>query len=401
MTQCNEFDSVFTIAWEFPPRMSGESVVCFRTLKYSKFNYDVCSGVASGEINENAAKNIRIYPQKGKYIYWPFRVARLFKKMDRQNNYSVVLSRVMPPNGHLAGLLIKLLKPRIKWVVYFSDPIWNSPFICMSSLFHDDGSHRPNYLLMKLFGIPAKIAIHMGDTLVFNNKRLARYVLGNQYKKLSNKVVITPYGHDGVNVCPVRKYDQVFQLAHVGQIYGNRSFDTLIEALHLLKVQSHELYRRIVIRQVGFVCNSELDKLKISDVSERFELIDALGYEESIKYMKEADCLLIIDPCFYNKKQNLYVPAKIFDYMSTGKPFVAIADEDSATADITAVTGSLTVPHDAAAVCSMLENLIQNGAPPVNLEAYERFHCSCGTEVLDCAIEKLQNEMKQNRRRKC
>ena len=151
---------VFVAAWEYPPLISGESIVCRKTLEHSRLDYDLCCGPAAGA----GDRHIRLFPQAGnKYLLWPLQVLRQFLALDRREHYSVMMSRVMPVNGHLAGWLIKRLRPGLKWVVYFSDPVWNSPFL--SPPWKGRGDHRPSWLLMKLFGIPAKWAVREGDQI--------------------------------------------------------------------------------------------------------------------------------------------------------------------------------------------------------------------------------------------
>lgn len=392
---------IFTLAWEFPPITSGESVVCLRTLKYSRHYYDVCCGRVTnlGQVMVSLPKNIKNYPLPGKYLLWPLYAILLFKKLDKINNYQVMMSRVMPPNGHMAGLLIKLLKPKIKWAVYFSDPIWNSPFIKMPSLFLKNEDQRPNYLVMKLFGIPSKIAIHFGDILIFNNQRLARYVLGKKYEEIKDRVVIAPYGHEGIFDCnqPIRKQDEVV-FTHVGQIYGNRSLKVLIEALEILQKQYSHLYKRLKFKQVGFICKKELERIEHSHVAECFEIIGQVEYDVSIQYMKSADYLLVLDPFFEQKEQNVYVPAKIFDYMSTSKPIVAIADADSATADIMIKIESLFAPHNAKAVYEMFRKILHIGIRKPNLSTYSRFELKYGSNKLDDAFQRCLNTSNEGKK---
>lgn len=383
---------IFTLAWEFPPIISGESVVCLRTLKYSRHCYDICCGTPA--TMESSAvhlpANLRNYPLQGKYLLWPIYAAWLFKKLDHSNNYKIMMSRVMPPNGHLAGLLIKLLKPEIKWVVYFSDPIWNSPFIRFSGLFSNNREQRPNYLLMKIMGLSAKVAVRFGDIYIFNNERLARYILGKQYEKKKKQVVIAPYGHEGVVLDTNTQKHEKFILAHIGQVYGNRNLEALISGVKILKRQSPQLYKGLKIQQVGFICGKECKRIEDSNVADCFEIIEQVDYERSVQYMKAADCLLIIDPNFEHKEQNIYVPVKVFDYMSTGKLIIAIADLDSATADILVKTKSEIAPHDAKSVYEMLRNILQAGTEP-DLQKYQSFHCEYGIKKIDDALEKLLN----------
>ena len=389
----NSSDRIFVAAWEYPPIMSGESVVCRKMLEYSHFDYDVCCGPVEA-VGDN---HIRLYPVKGnKYLSWPFLTLRQFMKLDNQEHYKVLMSRVMPPNGHLAGWLIKKIKPDIKWIVYFSDPIWNSPFLKFSLWRSKD--HRPNWLLMKLLGIPAKWAIREGDLLVFNNERLARYVLGSRYEQFREKVAIVPYGHEGIHPRPApERNDEKFRLTHVGQLYGNRTLTALLEGLKILKKQSPKDYARLQIRQVGFASETEKERVENSQVAEVFEFIGQVAYEESVEEMYQADCLLVVDPVFDREDKNIYVPGKIFDYMSTGRPVFCVAAENSATGDVAKKVGYLLAePKDIVSIYSALEKLI--GADPLTVDSTsaEPFCCQYGVDVLDYAIceiaKKRRNE---------
>lgn len=375
---------VFVAAWEYPPLMSGESVVCRRTLEHSAFDYDVCCGPVEAAGN----RHIRIVPLGGnKYLRWPFAVAREFTKRHREHPYTVMMSRVMPPNGHLAGWLIKLRHPAVKWIAYFSDPVWNSPFLKPS--LRNDGSHRPKWTVMKLFGIPCYWALERADVLMFNNERLARYVLGRQYDALQSKVLIAPYGHEGVvpKAAPKRT-DGTLTLTHVGQIYGNRTFAALLEGLTVLKQSNPGAYGTLHIRQVGFVCPAERERVARSAVSDRFTFVDTVPYEESLAEMYRSDCLLVIDPTFDQSRKNIYIPGKLFDYLSTERPILCIAQEDSATGDGVKRWGGLRVDPNGQAVAKGLEAL------PCSLAHYETTnypsaHCKAGVARLDVRLQTL------------
>lgn len=377
---------IFVAAWEYPPIMSGESTVCRRTLKYSKFSFDVCCGPVAIKGDDH----IRLFPQQGsKYFKWPFRVLHCFRRLDKEEHYRIMMSRVMPPNGHLAGWLIKRIRPDIKWIVYFSDPIWNSPFLKFTLKKSND--HRPNWLLMKAFGIPAKWAVRESDLLVFNNQRLARYVLGGEFDKYKDKVVVAPYGHEGVCLPKSSNcYSEKFSLTHVGQIYGNRTFADLLAGVELLQQTAPELFAKLQIRQVGFVCQSERKRIELSPAKQAFSLIDEVPYEYSLAEMYQADCLLVIDPVFDCTEKNVYIPGKIYDYFSTGKPIMCIAKADSATGDV-ARKARLRwfVEPDGSAICTLLQRLILQRPREASRDTYELFSARKGVSILDERIEGL------------
>ncbi len=361
---------------------SGESTVCRRTLEHSAFDYDVCCGPVDGAGNEH----IRLFPQKGnKYLVWPLAVAKQFERLMETEQYEVMMSRVMPPNGHLAGWLIKRRHPEIKWIAYFSDPVWNSPFLKFS--LRDDGSHRPKWLLMKVFGLPCKWALRRADVLMFNNERLARYVLGRRYERYRHKVLIAPYGHEGVRPRPApEREDGKFRLTHVGQIYGERTFTQLIEGLVLLREQNPTLYEQLEVRQVGFVCEGERRRVMCSSVVDRFTFVEPVPYAESIEEMYRADCLLVIDPVFDRPEKNIYIPGKIFDYMSTGRPIFCVAQADSATGDVAQITSGVETGLRAQEICRLIEKYSRRKN---SVSDFTPFHCRNGVQALDRAIGEL------------
>lgn len=375
---------IFVVAWEYPPILSGESVVCRKTLQHSTFNYDVCCG----PVNTLGDDHVRLYPTCGsKYLRWPFAAASQFRTLDVQEHYTIMMSRVMPPNGHLAGWLIKRLRPDLKWVAYFSDPIWNSPFLKFS--LRPDGAQRPNWLLMKVFGLPAKWSVREADLLVFNNERLARYVLGRRYSAYRDKVVIAPYGHEGVFPRPLpERGDGKFRLTHVGQIYGSRNLKALVEGVELLQRQEPALFRRLELRLVGFVCEAERRRVECSPTATAFTLTGQVPYSKSIEEMYAADCLLVIDPVFDDPYKNIYIPGKIYDYMSTGRPILCIADRDSTTGDVAQEMEGPVVPPESGAVCAALLTCLTGG---VDAGDYRAFHCQTGVGALDRTMADLLN----------
>ena len=177
--------------------------------------------------------------------------------------------------------------------------------------------------------------------------------------------------------------DGKLRLTHVGQIYGNRTFAALVEGLTLLKKSHPEAYARLELRQVGFVCEAERSRVVQSEVADCFTLVGTVPYDESIEEMYRSDCLLVIDPVFDNKMKNVYIPGKLYDYLSTARPILCLADRDSATGDLAAATGCEQVDPYGGAVCEQLAVLLSGQLPPVNLAAYERPSCQEGSQKLD------------------
>ncbi len=382
-------EKIFTVAWDFYPKVSGESVVCKRALTNSKFEYDVISGYF-GE-DEQQIENCHVYPIKGeKYFIFTKKALKLFRKLNSLNDYRLLYTRVMPSNAHFTGTIVKLFYPKLKWIVYFSDPIWNSPFISSLSFLQKDKKARPRYLVMKFMGIFSKIAVKKSDLLVFNNIRLAKHVLGKKYSKYSHKIAIVPYGHEGVRVNSEKRKLKAgkYCFAHVGQIYSERNLENIIEAIKRLRDYHQELYNRILIYLVGYIDEYNINLIKQNNLESVFEIIGQVSYEESLQYMSNADCLLLIDTNFKDKRFNIFTPSKVFDYMASGNLIFAITNPDTAATDVTVPSNIITAAHKADEVYECIYKIITSDLKP-DLDLYEKFNCRNSIDILDKKIGEL------------
>jgi hypothetical protein len=84
----------------------------------------------------------------------------------------------------------------------------------------------------------------------------------------------------------------------------------------------------------------------------------------------------------------MYVPVKIFDYMSVGVEIIAIADNDSATADIVNKLGCALAGHKANEIVDMFLRCVE-GNIGSHIDQENHFHCRKGIENLDNCLSYL------------
>lgn len=386
-------ERIFTIAWDFPPSNTGESIVCYKMLKYSSFEYDVCYCHQDSYINDiKYEKNITAYSIKGEYFNWVKGVIKMFLKLNKKNNYKILHSRVVPPAGHFAGFIIKLLKPSIKWVTYFSDPIWNSPYNNIIKQIVGKEKKHPDFFLLVFSSFFSWLAIRFCDKIIFDNEYLAKHILGKSYFKYIDKICIIPYGFD--SNCKEDFQDSIepqkkFVVSHVGQIYGYRNFNIVIDALKEIKYRYPSVYSKILIRQVGYLCFEEKEKILSSGVNEVFDLIENTDYNKSIFYMKISDYLLTIDALFSELKYNIYIPSKIYDYIGVKKPIVAISQNMGPTADIIRQTGNTLIQHNVNEFVEFIKQAVDGNVKKPYYDKYRLYDCKASASILDNMLKTL------------
>lgn len=128
------------------------------------------------------------------------------------------------------------------------------------------------------------------------------------------------------------KFEQ-FTICHAGTFYKNRNPESLFKGLALLFEERPKLKNNIRVLFIG-----------ISDYVVR-ELIGKYGFEdvvEHIPYMDHRECvsyLLGSHLLFLNTLEN-YVPGKLYEYLGTGKPILAIVRDKTTVAEIMKETRS-------------------------------------------------------------
>lgn len=118
------------------------------------------------------------------------------------------------------------------------------------------------------------------------------------------------------------------RMVHMGTLYKKRNPENLLTALRELVAEGSQLPPL----QIDFIgpltarfadLPEKVQKMGLGDYV-RFQ--PPVDFDESIRYMYGADILLIIQP-----ETMMQVPAKLFEYMYTQKPILAIAEPGSAT----------------------------------------------------------------------
>jgi hypothetical protein len=98
-------------------------------------------------------------------------------------------------------------------------------------------------------------------------------------------------------------------------------------------------------------------------------------HETAIKEMRDSDALLLVANTTPGAEAT--VPGKLFEYLATGRPVLAVAPPDSSTADVLAQTGGgwLAPASDPTGIACTLHRAFRESPPaanPANLARFDR-----------------------------
>lgn len=122
--------------------------------------------------------------------------------------------------------------------------------------------------------------------------------------------------------------NDVFTITYTGSMYGRRNPAKFLRALELLESRGVLAPENVRIRFVGRFGDDVRSMLEASSFASSVENIAYVPHAESIAYLMQSDVLLlIVDEA---KESAEIVPGKVYEYIGTYRPVIALAPHGSA-----------------------------------------------------------------------
>ena len=389
---------ILVITWFYPPVNSSEGLVTYKLLNNSRYEYDVFTQKNSASWsygnNDNLENNRNInciFAESNNLKDWKKEAIKYFK--ENKNKYDVVMTRSMPPESHEIGIKIKKIKPCIKWIASFGDPIANNPYVSLTK----KNDHTRFLVRVKRF--PKTLVRNMlrkyvtenpienktikySDMIIFNSIEQQKYMLGNKKKE---SIVLAHSYYDKLYPKNVKKFDDKIHITYIGHLDKIRTPKLLLEAVRELKQADINLFEKLEVDFYGNLCTD--DKLYIFN-NELYDVIKykkQVGYLESLKIMKESNFLLHIDANLsLVNNENIFFAAKLADYIGSCTPIIGITMLDGASANILRDINGLVLTYSKSDIKNYLRKIIyENYSFDLNKDACLEYSAKKVAEKFD------------------
>ena len=258
-------------------------------------------------------------------------------KVIKDEGIDIIYTTSAPYSDHLLGRYIKRKMPGIKWAVDFRDEWTNNPYTL-------DNPYNP--IRTKIEKDMERSVLLEADMLITNTPIMRKNFIENNGIKGDNFFVI-PNGYDkedfeGLNI--EKTANNKFTMVYTGALYGRRKPDTFFEALKQLKDEGAVKPESFLVKLIG---NYHKDKLQAQidsyGLTKEFEIVGYVPHDECIKHQLSADALVLIEGT--GRGAEAFYTGKIFEYMNTGRPVLAVLPENGAAADLVRKSAIGVVAH--------------------------------------------------------
>ena len=375
---------ILVISWFYPPVNSSEGIVTYKLLNNSKYEYDVFTQKNSTSWsygNKDYLKNNKnvncIFSESNTLKQWKTEAVEYFKKnMDK---YDVVMTRSMPPESHEVGIMLKKIKPSIKWIASFGDPISNNPYTLLtmkSNPYKVDKTSSIKRIInpfriiksiiyrlkktIKNSFLDTKIeskTLKKCDMVIFNSNEQREYMTKGNLK--TDSVIINHSYMEELYPKKVEKNTEKIIISYIGHLDAIRTPKILLEAIKEIKEDDEHLCNKLEVDFYGNLYHD--DKIYIYD-NELYDIVKykkQISYLESLKKMKESDYLLHIDANLGDViDHNIFFAAKLADYIGSKTPIISITMLEGTSANIMRKVNGLILTYSASDVKNYLRKII-------------------------------------------
>ncbi len=249
-------------------------------------------------------------------------------KLIESEHIDAVVTTSPPHSTQLIGLKLKRKYPNIKWIADLRDP-WTDIYF-NKDLYQTSLAKWYNARLERKVLETADEIITVSGECVRNfqsktSKPLPIHLIPNGYDEVDFETLSQ---NKGQGTRDTASPHHRITISYIGSLAPQYETETFVNALKLL---SPDVQSKIHLQFVGGTIPSKLQE-SLSTVHCPLSTVHYVPHSEAIEYMCSSDLLLLLLP---NQAENKgIITGKLFEYMASGKPVLAICFKDGDAANI-------------------------------------------------------------------
>lgn len=252
--------------------------------------------------------------------FWVSPSVRFLNDYLKKNQIDVLITTGPPHSMHLIGLELKNIFPKLKWIADFRDP-WTQ-ISYHSELKLDENSQQKHKTLEKSVICTADCVLATSFTDAKNYERIG----AKRVETITNGFESSDFK---INK---RTQTEKFRITYSGNLEIARNPLAFWQALKEL-IDTNEDFKNSL--EINFYGNLSLEVENTIIENGLLKHIKKHGYvthQQSIEGIVNAELLLITN--FDSQKSKGIIPGKLFEYLATKNPIIAIGPKDGDVSEI-------------------------------------------------------------------
>ena len=284
------------------------------------------------------------------YSRWVARVSKQARILHQQRPFDLVYSRSLPMCAHIAGFwCAKTLG--LPWVANLNDP-WEGQFLPEVAF--------PNLSMLNsaTYTFWLRRTLESADLITYPCERL--HAFHARVSGIDHEAAIVPHVAQVSDAAAGNEH--LFHLLHAGKLGASenppRPVRPLLIALKNFldaKVDARPCTRLTLVGPADEGTNKLIVELGLQDIVSN---TGRVSYEQSLRWIAAATVCVLVEAVV---DEGIFFPSKLVDYLSAGKPVLAMVPEKGTTADLAEAHSSVTKvgQHDPAPIQTTITDLYE------------------------------------------
>lgn len=278
---------------------------------------NISKGMIPSEIKQNLLQKFMLYIRGNYFIpdarkNWVKPSVEFLSKYISEHNIDTVITTGPPHSLHLIGLQLKEIH-KVIWLADFRDP-WTT--------IGYQKKLRLNAVSKKKHKALEKKVLQTADKIIVTS-----FITKAEFERITSKPVqVITNGYDHKIAIDV-KLDNKFTLSHIGSLLTERNPEMLWKVLQELSIENNSFRSMLQINLVGTVSKEILMSLDSYDLNEFLNLKGYVSHDDAIKYQCKSQVLLLLE--IDSEDTRCIIPGKLFEYLVSNRPIIAIGPKDS------------------------------------------------------------------------
>ena len=277
----------------------------------------ISKGIISEKKKQSLVERLMLYVRGNYFIpdarkNWVKPSVKFLSDYIHENQITTVITTGPPHSIHLIGLKLKQ-QLNIKWLADFRDP-WTTI-----------GYHKQLKLMKssqaKHKALESQI-LQQADQIIVTSS-----ITKLEFETITNQPIeIITNGYDSEfneNV----ELDAKFSISHIGSFLSKRNPLILWEVLSELIDEDQLLRSELQLNLIGAVSETIIENLKSFQLDAYVNLVGYISHHEAVNYQHKSQVLLLVE--IDSEDTKCIIPGKLFEYMVSKRPIIAIGPKGS------------------------------------------------------------------------
>ncbi len=288
----------------------------------------ISSGIIPDKKKQSVLQRLMLWVRGNLFIpdarvLWVKPSVGFLSKYIRENNIKTVITTGPPHSLHLIGLRLKK-ELNINWVADFRDP-WTTIGYHKELKLSAKASQKHKQLEKEVLTTADKVIVTSPTTKT-------------EFEALTTKpITVITNGYDTEKIIK-EPLDEKFTIAHIGSFLSERNPHILWESLSELINENAEFKMKFELKLIGAVSRAVLNAINEFGLSAYVNNIGYVSHSEAIQQQRKSQLLLLVE--IDSPGTKCIIPGKLFEYMISERPILAIGPQEADFASIIQTTNT-------------------------------------------------------------